>query len=431
MPETPDPSSCADTRAAAVSASQMQLVLDVSRMLAVTTDLDALLLRIAESTCKLLRCERASIWLHDAETQQLWTKVALGSGEIRVPDSAGIVGATLSSNAVQHVSNPYEDPRFNPANDKRTGFVTRSILAAPMEDSGDRPIGVIQAINKLGDCYTAEDLSLIQLLSDQAGVAIQRHRLQVAALQAAEFRKEMDLARKVQEALLPATIPEMSGFDSAGWAKPASITGGDCYDFFTLPDGRLGIFLGDASGHGLGPTIVVSQARTLVRALCESTGEPCTPHQILKRINARLSEDLEASRFITAFLAFLSPDGTLHWQSAGHGPILFRPAAHQPLQILEAPVPPLNALPELIDDEPAPLHIEPGGALIVMSDGIFESFSPTREQFGTERVIELLDQTNSDASQSCIEQVHAAVVKWQEKDEPNDDQTIVMVKRAE
>lgn len=429
MSELLDPSSCADNRAAAVSASQMQLVLDVSRMLAVTTDLDALLLRIAESTCKLLQCERASIWLHDDAAQQLWTKVALGSGEIRVPDTAGIVGATMTSNAVQHVAHPYDDPRFNPANDKRTGFTTRSILAAPMEDSGDRPIGVIQAINKLGSCYTAEDLSLIQLLSDQAGVAIQRHRLQVAALQAAEFRKEMDLARKVQEALLPATIPKLPGYDAAGWAKPASITGGDCYDFFTLPDGRLGIFLGDASGHGLGPTIVVSQARTLVRALCDSTGDPCTPHQILKRINARLAEDLEANRFITAFLAFLSPDGTVQWQSAGHGPILYRPAAHQPLQSLEAPVPPLNALPELMDDDPPPLHIAPGGALIVMSDGIFESFSPAHEQFGTERVIDLLDQSNSDPANECIEQLHQAVVKWQQNDEPNDDQTIVIIKR--
>src|SRR5437763_9635781 len=136
MSEPIDPISCADTRAAAVSASQMQLVLNVSRMLAVTTDLDALLLRIAESTCELMQCERASIWLHDPDAKQLWTKVALGSGEIRVPDSAGIVGATFAANGVLHVPQPYEDARFNSANDKRTGFVTRSLLASPAADSG-------------------------------------------------------------------------------------------------------------------------------------------------------------------------------------------------------------------------------------------------------------------------------------------------------
>jgi serine phosphatase RsbU (regulator of sigma subunit) len=329
-----------------------------------------------------------------------------------------------------HVAQPYEDARFNPANDKRTGFVTRSLLAARAADSGGQPIGVIQAVNKRGPCFTPEDLTLIQLLADQAGVAIQRHRLQMAALQAAEMRKEMDLARKVQEALLPSVIPEIPGFDAAGWAKPASVTGGDCYDFWQLPDGRLGIFLGDASGHGLAPTLVVSQARTLVRALCDSTQAACTPHQILTRINSRLSEDLEPNRFITAFLAFLAPDGTLHWQSAGHGPIFYRPRAGAPIESLEAPVPPLNALPDLIDDSPPPMKIEPGGALVVMSDGIFESFSPAHEQFGAERVIELLDQSNSHPAKHCIDSLHDAVAKWQENDEPNDDQTIVIVKRG-
>jgi phosphoserine phosphatase RsbU/P len=422
----PLPDSCADGHPAAVSAAQMQLVLGVSRMLAVTTDLDALLLKIAEATCALLHCERASIWIHDSAAEQLWTKVALGSGELRVPADAGIVGSAFTANQVLHVPDPYKDARFNPANDKRTGFVTRSLLAAPMEDSGDRPIGVIQAINKQGPCFTAEDLSLIRLLADQAGVAIQRHRLQMAALQAAEFKKEMDLARKVQEALLPAVVPQIEGFDAAGWAKPASVTGGDCYDFWLLPDGRLGVFLGDASGHGLGPTIVVSQARTLVRALCDGD---CDPHKILTRVNARLSEDMEHNRFITAFLAFISLDGTVHWQSAGHGPLFFRPSANVPIQCLGARVPPLNALPDLIDDSPPPFKLEPGGTLVVMSDGIFESWSPNHELFGSDRVVELLDQSNGHPAQDSIETLHAAVANWQGNDEPVDDQTIVVVRR--
>jgi sigma-B regulation protein RsbU (phosphoserine phosphatase) len=404
----------------------MQLVLGVSRMLAVTTDLDALLMKIAEASCGLLHCERSSIWIHDPESEQLWTKIALGSGEIRVAAGAGIVGSAFTSNQVLHVPDPYQDSRFNPANDKRTGFITRSLLAAPMEDSGDRPIGVIQAVNKQGQCFTAEDLSLIRLLADQAGVAVQRHRLQVAALQAAEFKKEMDLARKVQEALLPSVVPQIEGFDAAGWAKPASVTGGDCYDFWTLPDGRLGVFLGDASGHGLAPTLVVSQARTLVRALCDGD---CDPHRILTRVNARLSEDMEATRFITAFLAFISLDGTVHWQSAGHGPIFFRPSAGVPVQSLGAPVPPLNALPELIDDSPPPIKLEPGGTLVVMSDGIFESWSPTHELFGSDRVIELLDHSNGNPATQSIDTLHAAVVKWQGNDEPTDDQTIVVIHR--
>src|ERR1700722_8356078 len=81
---------------AGVSAAHMKLVLDLSRLLAITTDLDALLKQIAESAVSLLHCERASIWLHDPVTGQLWTKVALGSSEIRVAADAGIVGTAFT-----------------------------------------------------------------------------------------------------------------------------------------------------------------------------------------------------------------------------------------------------------------------------------------------------------------------------------------------
>src|SRR6185369_2975682 len=103
------------------------------------TDLATLLKHIAEATCQLLACERASIFVHDPITDELCTKVALQSNEIRVPSSAGIVGATFTSNQVLHVPSPYDDPRFNREVDKRTGFVTRNILAAPMMNLDRNP----------------------------------------------------------------------------------------------------------------------------------------------------------------------------------------------------------------------------------------------------------------------------------------------------
>src|SRR5688572_21656437 len=111
-----------------ITPGQMQLVLDVSRMLAVTADLDLLLQRIAEAVTALIDCDRASIFLHDPATDELWTKVALQSKEIRIPSGAGIVGAAFQANQALHVPKPYEDPRFNPGPDRRTGFVTRNIL---------------------------------------------------------------------------------------------------------------------------------------------------------------------------------------------------------------------------------------------------------------------------------------------------------------
>src|SRR5205823_5457010 len=127
-----------------ITAEQARLVLEVSRALAVTTDLDVLLKRIAEAACALLSCERASIFVHDPANDQLWTKVALETAEIRLPSDVGIVGATFTSNQIQHVSNPYDDPRFNREVDRKTGFVTRNILSAPMMNLDRQPLGVVE-----------------------------------------------------------------------------------------------------------------------------------------------------------------------------------------------------------------------------------------------------------------------------------------------
>jgi phosphoserine phosphatase len=417
------------TAVPSITEAQMRMVLDVSRLLAVPTDFDELLRRIAEAATVLLGCERASIFLHDPRTNELWTKVALLSKEIRIPSCKGIAGACFTSASVVCVHDPYSDPRFNPAPDKANNFVTRNLLTAPMLDIDGKPLGVVQAVNKIDGAYDESDHALIQLLSEQAGVAVQRHNLQQQAMEAVGLRREMDLARATQQALLPSAPPKLPWAAAAGWNCPASITGGDCWDMWVLPDGRLGIFLADASGHGIGPALVVSQARTLVRAIADTDPDP---HQLLQRVNARLVEDLEWGRFVTAFLGFLSPDGWLHWSSAGHGPAMFRRKPDGPLELLDPPVQPLGVVTEWADeDAPQPVQISPGGVVIVSSDGISEAMNAEGQQFGTKRLCDHLQAVRDLPPASAIDAVCAAVKSWQGPDDPLDDQTLVVVQRSE
>ncbi len=236
-----------------VSDAQVRTLLNLSRRLAVPGNVYEMMCRVAEGATGLLDCERASIFLHDSRTGELWTKVALGATTIRVPSSRGIVGHCFTHNSVVHVPQPYSDPRFNPEPDRKSGFITRNLLSAPMAGLDGSPIGVIQAVNKQGGPFDEKDLSLIQLLADQAGVALQRYELQQQALEAATLQHEMDLARRIQQSLVPQAPPVVAGLNCAGWTLPASTTGGDCYDLWELPDGRLGILVADATGHGLGP----------------------------------------------------------------------------------------------------------------------------------------------------------------------------------
>jgi sigma-B regulation protein RsbU (phosphoserine phosphatase) len=422
-----DRDACGDAGGAgALSPDQLKLVLDVARTLTLTTDLDVLLHRIAESTTQLLRCERASIFLHDPQTNQLWTKVALQSNEIRVPSTAGIVGACFMSNEVLLIPDAYADPRFNPAPDRASGFRTRNILSAPMLNSDRTPIGVVEAINKITGAFSPSDVALIQLLSDQAGVAIQRYRLQVAAMQAAELRREAQLARRVQQAMLPKSTPQLPNIDVMGWTRPASVTGGDCYDFWKTRDGRLAIFLADASGHGLGPTIIVSQVRTLIRAMCDI--EP-DPSRLLALANARVADDLEGDRFVTAFIGYLSPDGAFTYASAGHGPLLCRGTRDDSIRQLSATHTPLGITSDLVGDPAPTLTLAPGGWFIVVSDGIFEAPSPTGETFGMVRVLALLNDACNATAEEVIARLRDNVTRWQAAQDPVDDQTVVVCRR--
>ena len=411
----------------ALSADQLKLVLEVTRTLTLTTDLDVLLNRIAEATTQLLRCERASIFLHDAQTNQLWTKVALQSSEIRVPATAGIVGACFAGSEVLLIPDAYGDPRFNPAPDRASGFRTRNILAAPMLNSDRTPVGVVQAINKIDKPFAPSDVSLIQLLSDQAGVAIQRHRLQVAAMQAAQLQHEAELARLVQQAMLPRSMPEIPNVEVMGWTRPASVTGGDCYDFWKTRDGRLAIFLADASGHGLGPTIIVSQVRTLVRAMCDVEPDPA---KLLALANERVAADLEGDRFVTAFIGFLSADGSFSYASAGHGPLLCRGAKGDSIRELEATHMPLGVSSDFEGDPTPHLTLAPGGAFIIVSDGIFEAPNGAGELFGMKRVLALLDDACHAPAGEVIARLSEATTRWHAGQDPTDDQTVVVCRRT-
>ncbi|HEY1684137.1 MAG TPA: GAF domain-containing SpoIIE family protein phosphatase [Tepidisphaeraceae bacterium] len=410
-----------------IAAEQMRQVLEVSRMLAVTTDLDALLIRIAHAACAMLSCERASIFLHDASKKQLWTKVALQAQEIRIPDHVGIAGCAFQQNELVHVSRPYDDKRFNPDPDRRTGFITRNLLTVPMLDINQKPVGVLQAVNRKDGDFGPEDQALVRLVADQAGVAIQRYQLQKEAVAAESMRREMDLARQVQQALIPKTLPKIPNTETAGWTRPASVTGGDCFDIWELSDGSLAILIADATGHGIAPALIVSQVRTLLRALCDLERDP---HELLKLVNRRMAQDLDPGWFITAFLMTLSPSGLVKWSSAGHGPIFMARACGQKVEILEPFVPPLGVLPELSDDKPEAIQLGEGGFVCVTTDGIFEARNPLGEMFSSETLGSVVQRYCTHSADEMLTTIRDTVEEFALGIEPIDDQTIVVARHC-
>ncbi len=412
--------------AMSVTAEQLRHLLDLSRILSVTIDLDELIPSVARITCEMLSCQRASVFFHDPHTNELWTQVAIGSPPIRLPHGKGLAGHVFESVQPLLIPDAYADPRFNRETDQLTGFRTHDLLTVPMVDLDKRSVGVIQALNSR-DGFTQTHLELLQLVADQAGVAVQRHRLNQQVIESAQMRKEMQLAATVQLELLPKKVPQLLSIDVAGWSVPASVTGGDCYDLWKLSDGRLAMLVADAAGHGLAPAMVVAQVRSLVRTLaCPEQ----SPADVLNRVNGRLSEDLSPQRFVTAVLAYLSPDGTVEMASAGHGPILFSPNADAPLQELKASGYPLVVDPQDSVELMPPLHLSPGGQLILLSDGIFEAPSHTGEQLGMTRLHAALRSQSNQPANAQIQHLQQVVRTWSGGGDLKDDQTIVIARRT-
>ncbi|HUQ16543.1 MAG TPA: HD domain-containing phosphohydrolase, partial [Candidatus Saccharimonadales bacterium] len=160
-------------------AAKLATLLQVTRRLMTVTDLDALLRIIAEATTEMVDAERATIYIVDADRDEYWSKVALGvgTGEIRFPLGVGIAGTVARTGETINIADPYADNRFNPENDRRTGFRTHNLLTMPMTAHDGQIIGVFQAVNKRSGVFTGEDEATLGSLAALAAVAVENAQL--------------------------------------------------------------------------------------------------------------------------------------------------------------------------------------------------------------------------------------------------------------
>src|SRR5437588_2012363 len=160
--------------------SKLDLILDVTRRLMSITDLDALLRDMATVTTQLLDADRATIFIVDRDRAEIWSKVALGTGagEIRQAIGVGIAGTVAATGERINIADAYEDPRFNPEPDHRTGYRTKTLLTFPMTGQNGRVIGVFQVVNKHGrERFTEEDEETLASLGASAAVAVENAQL--------------------------------------------------------------------------------------------------------------------------------------------------------------------------------------------------------------------------------------------------------------
>ncbi|NOZ20562.1 MAG: SpoIIE family protein phosphatase [Planctomycetes bacterium] len=295
-------------------------VLDIARAMMAEKDLRALMDLIVSETTKVMGADRSSLYLVDEGNQELFTWIAEGlqDKQIRVPIGEGIAGHVAKTRKPLNVEDAYRCPHFDQEWDKKTGYRTRSVLCLPLFTHDGTIVGVLQVINKREGVFADYDESLLDALGSLAAVALDNNRLVRHYVEKKQIQHSLQIARQIQQGLLPDHNPSINGFDIAGWTLSCDETGGDYYDFIEMDDGRLGIAVGDVSSHGVGPALLMSTARAFLRALIAGNIPLAA---ILAQLNDFLVDDMGEGRFMTLFYGVLDPKNkTVNFTSAGHEP---------------------------------------------------------------------------------------------------------------
>lgn len=301
-------------------------------------------------------------------------------------------------------------------------------LVVPLVSQGEL-IGLLNLGPRLSEQdYSADDFGLLNNLATQATPAVrvaQLVREQQIEIQARErLEQELRVARLIQHTLLPQELPALPGWHVAAYYQPARAVGGDFYDFLYLPDGRLGLVVGDVSGKGVPAALVMATTRAFLRAAVERSG---APGQVLEWVNDKLCPDIPPNTFVTCLYAILDPgSGRLHFANAGHD-LPYR-RGDDGVEELRATGMPLGLMPGMRYEEKEAI-VAPGDSVLFYSDGLIEAHNPQREMFSFRRLVMLV--TEHPGGAALIDHLLEHLAAFTGADwEQEDDVTLVTLQRA-
>jgi serine phosphatase RsbU (regulator of sigma subunit) len=245
-------------------------------------------------------------------------------------------------------------------------------------------------------------------------------------LETGRMRDQLEIARRIQRAFLPAAPPGLQAFDIAGWNEPCYEAGGDYYDFLRLPGGRLGLAIGDVSSHGIGPALLMASARAALRALFQ-VGDG--PGDVLSRLNDVLVPDMLEDHFMTLFVGVLDlRTKRLRYAVAGHErPLLLRRGSDEFVR-LAAPGMPVGIAPGFRYEEGDELVLRRGDLLACLTDGVWEAVDAAEEEFGYARFKSVLRRHREASATGVIDAVRAAVAEFVGDTKQSDDITLMVLR---
>ena len=417
----------AEKKMTGLRTAELEQILEVTRKLAAPFDLTTMLSEVVDSARKVLQADRGTVFLYDKKADELEMKVGTDMDTIRFPATQGIAGQCVQTREIINVPDCYEDPRFNPEFDRKSGYRTHCMLTLPLIDHDGSMVGVLQLLNKKDGVFDDEDEWVAAALAAQCAVALHRVQMTETMMLTQKLDREIGVAREIQMSGLPAKMPGVDNYDGAGTFRPTDQTGGDLYDFVRLENGNLFLLLGDATGHGIGPALSATQLRSMVRVALRLGADL---DEIFTHTNNQLVDDLPDDRFVTAFMGLLDPSNHIvRFHAGGQGPLLHYKAASDECDWHGASTFPMGALPHTSLDKAVRIDMEPGDVLGLISDGIYEYEDEEGRQFGQEGVARVIRENLRKPMTEVVTTLLRSARKFGGSAPQADDITIVLVRR--
>jgi sigma-B regulation protein RsbU (phosphoserine phosphatase) len=407
---------------------KLRLLLDITKTISRSLDLDEVLNLVMDTLGSLIPYDAAGIYLieqgDDNDPYIFKSKVIRGYEisfeliEPRLKLGEGFIGRVAQSGKPIISPDVNTDPRYFHARQR-----TRSEMVAPIV-SNDKVIGVFDLESDRLDAYNEDDLSILQLLTSQVAIIIEKVRLLDQEVAKKRIEAQLEIARAVQLELLPDNDPELENFDISAYVFPTEEVSGDYYDWVQIFDDQIGITVADAVGKGIPAALLMAFLRASLRSGVQIG---YAPHIALAKVSNLLWDSVEDNQFITAIYGILDvTNKTFVFSNAGHNPpLLIKPNGE--FRFVEYGDMPLGIFRDMRYHQHF-IRFEEGQVMVIYTDGITEATNAAGEEYGGERFAKSILEGIHLPAKKLIDHVRKNVADFTERKFLDDDGTLFVVK---
>ena len=308
---------------------------------------------------------------------------------------------------------------------EQTALRIKSLLSVPMIIKG-KMIGILSLFNKeSSDGFNEADQRLLTIIAGQSASVIENSRLFEEEKQFLQIQQEIQVAREIQKNLLPKEIPTINGYDISAMNIPAREVGGDYYDVIKISESKTAIALGDVSGKGLPAAMLMANLQATLRGQLQFCN---CPRECIKRANNLLFKSTEITKFVTLFFGILDTEkNSLTYCNAGHNVPIFL-QKDKKIELNTGGI--LLSCIEDINYEEEEIKFEEGSTLVVFSDGITEAMNTAEDEYGDERLFNLIEKHHDLTSENLSHEIMTDVRKFTREAPQMDDITLMIMKRS-